>query len=138
MASARVLIFLAANGCAHTLAASHPTTPTVTTAAALLDREGEEVTVEGTLGHGEQHLVTNIPEKLPRFLDLTDGEIVVYVRDAWVGAVPRHREELRCAGKLRMTGRVILARGASKRPGASEELVRTEPQIDVSHWECVP
>lgn len=87
---------------------------------------GREVTVEGRRSRLPwQHMTTVVAGKTPQYLDLDGGgQVVAYV----ASALPEGR-------RLRLTGTVLRVEGGSKRPGARDDTVLVEHQLDVSRVE---
>lgn len=75
-----------------------------------------------------QHLMGSVPGKTSAYFDLEDGgQTVVY----W-------KEAPKCAGLIEVTGKELIVRGGSKRPGApskGDEFV--EHHIDVMLVKCL-
>ena len=95
-------------------------------------RDGLPVVAQGKISDRPwQHLVGSVEGKTAEYFDLQDGsQIIVYVT-----------ETPDCPEGVRVSGKVIEIRGASKRPGEAESKAGgdfSELHIDVASFRCVP
>ena len=92
------------------------------------EKIGEEVSLTGKRSVAiAQHLTLGVSGKAVAYLDLEDGtQIVIFTS-----------EPLRCAGPAKVTGKVLEARGGSKRGSKIEDTSYVEYQLDVSRVECL-
>jgi hypothetical protein len=102
-----------------------PPTPPGKPVTTLVGHAGDVVEVEGQLVKGKPKVLTSVTGKEHVILDL-DGShlpIVSYVT-----------ERPTCAGRVWMTGKVIVAAGMAR--SGSTEGFYAEPQLDVDKWLC--
>ena len=95
-------------------------------------RDGLPVVADGKISDRPwQHLVGSVEGKTAEYFDLPDGsQTIIYVT-----------ETPSCPDRVRVSGKVIEIRGASKRPGEPESKAGddfSELHIDVTRYRCVP